>query len=115
MSEADDTALGAELGDGADHTAVIPDNTATEAAQLAWSMADNAPDVTSAAERQPLPLALRILLGCVALAAVTLVASQRITTATTSSVGLMVTRRQQCSWTPECNARAMDRELIAVP
>lgn len=74
MSEADDTELGAEIGDGADHTAVIPDNTATEAAQLAWSMADNAPDVTSAAERQPLPLPLKILLGCVAVGAVTLVA-----------------------------------------
>jgi serine/threonine-protein kinase len=74
MSEPDDTALGAEVGDGADHTAVIPDNSATEAAQLAWSMADNAPDVTSAAERQPLPLPLKILLGCVAVAAVTLVA-----------------------------------------
>jgi serine/threonine-protein kinase len=74
MSEADDTELDAGIGDGADHTAVIPDNSATQAAQLAWSTADNAPDVTSAAERQPLPLALRILLGCVAVAAVTLVA-----------------------------------------
>jgi hypothetical protein len=74
MSEADDTELDAGIGDGADHTAVIPDNSATQAAQLAWSMADNAPDVTSAAERQPLPLALRIILGCVALAAVTVVA-----------------------------------------
>jgi hypothetical protein len=74
MSEPDDTVLGAEVNDGADHTAVIPDTSETKAAQLAWSMADNAPDVTSAAERQPLPLALRILLGCVAVAALTLVA-----------------------------------------
>jgi serine/threonine-protein kinase len=74
MSEPDDTELSAEVGDGADHTAVIPDTSETKAAQLAWSIADNAPDVTSAAERQPLPLSLKILLGCVAVGAVTLVA-----------------------------------------
>jgi hypothetical protein len=74
MPEPDDTELGAEVNDGADHTAVIPDTSETKAAQLAWSMADNFPDVTSTAERQPLPLPLKVLLGCVAIGAVTLVA-----------------------------------------
>jgi serine/threonine protein kinase, bacterial len=74
MSEPDDTELDAGIGDGAHDTAVVPDNSVTEAAQLAWSMADTAPDVTRAAERQPLPLALRILLTCVAVGAATLVA-----------------------------------------
>lgn len=74
MPEPDDTELGAEVNDGADHTAVIPDTSETKAAQLAWSMADNAPDVTSAAERQPLPRPLKVLLGCVAIGALTLVA-----------------------------------------
>jgi serine/threonine protein kinase, bacterial len=72
MSEPDDTELDVGKGDGADETAVIPDSSATEAAQLAWSMADTAPDVNSAAERQPLSPALRILLACVVVAAATL-------------------------------------------
>jgi serine/threonine-protein kinase len=72
MPEPDDTELDAGIGDGADETAVIPDNSATEAAQLAWSVADTAPDVTSAAERQPLAPALRILLACVVVGAVAL-------------------------------------------
>jgi serine/threonine protein kinase, bacterial len=73
MPESDNTELDAGVGDGADNTAAIPDTSATEAAQLAWSMADRAPDVTSSAERQPLSPALRILLACVVVAAVMLV------------------------------------------
>lgn len=72
MSERDDTELDVGEGDRADDTAVIPDNSATEAAQLAWSLAETTPDVTSAAERQPLSPALRILLACVVVAAAAL-------------------------------------------
>jgi serine/threonine protein kinase, bacterial len=74
MPESDDTELDAAIGNGADDTAVIPDNSATEAAQLAWSIADTATDVTNPAERQPLQPALRILLACVVVAAAALVA-----------------------------------------
>jgi hypothetical protein len=35
MSEPDDTELDAGIGDGADHTAVVSDNSATQAVQLA--------------------------------------------------------------------------------
>jgi serine/threonine protein kinase, bacterial len=74
MSEPDDTELAAGIDDGAADTAVVSDNSVTEAAQLAWSTADTAPDVTRATERQPLSLALRILLICVAVGAATLMA-----------------------------------------
>ena len=69
MSEPDDTELDAGTDDGPGDTAVVLDSSATEAVQLAWSMADTAPDVTRAAERRPLSLALRILLTCVAVGA----------------------------------------------
>lgn len=74
MSEPDDTELYVGIDDGAADTAVVSDSSATEAAQLAWSMADTPPDVALPADRRPLSLTLRILLTCVAVGAATLMA-----------------------------------------
>lgn len=71
IDEGDDTQLA--ITDDA-KTTIAPDNSDTDIAELAWSADDSAPEVECASNRRPLPLALRVLLIGVLVAAVGLAA-----------------------------------------